>query len=117
MPTAAGCLVAVGARVEGRPAHRHLGHDRRCRRQSLSLATGRHTGVPRNLTNNVDPLKYLIPEEQMELYRWALLRVAGGHYRDLLAAYDKLRAAGYWAELEASEVSPGRSTARTTRTT
>lgn len=58
---------------------------------------------PITLARSRDPLKYLISEETMESYRWAILRVAGGHYRDLLAAYEKLRAAGYFAELEASE--------------
>lgn len=58
---------------------------------------------PITLARSRDPLKYMITEEQMEAYRWAILRVAGGHYRDLLAAYEKLRAAGYFAELEASE--------------
>lgn len=96
-------LVAVGARVETRQPIAISGMS--------GVAAGAHyhmqrcdtTAFPRNLINNVDPLKYLISEEQMESYRWAILRVAGGHYRDLLAAYEKLRAAGYFAELEASE--------------
>jgi hypothetical protein len=96
-------LVAIGDRViTGQPiaisgmtgvaagAHYHM-------------QRGDTTAFPRNLTNNIDPLKYLISEEQMDNYRWAILRLAGGHYRDLLAAYDKLRVAGYFAELEASE--------------
>lgn len=58
---------------------------------------------PVDIARSRDPLQYLISEETMESYRWAILRIAGGHYRDLLAAYEKLRAAGYFAELEASE--------------
>lgn len=96
-------LVAVGERVQtGQPiavsgmtgvaagAHYHM-------------QRGDTTAFPRNLTNNIDPLKYLISEEQMETYRWALVRISGGPFRPMLDAYSKLHASGYFAELEAVE--------------
>lgn len=97
-------LVAIGDRViSGQPiavsgmtgvaagAHYHM---QRCDT----------TAFPRNLTNNIDPLQFLATEEEtMESYRWALVRISGGPFRPMLDAYERLRAAGLFAEAEAIE--------------
>lgn len=80
-----------------------------------SGATGQVTGphlhfqlcdspaFPVDIRRSRDPLKYLISEEQMESYRWALVRISGGPFRPMLDAYERLHAAGLFAELEAIE--------------
>jgi len=57
-----------------------------------------------DLADSADPLQFLATEEeQMESYRWALVRVSGGAFRPMLDAYAKLHGAGYFADLEAIE--------------
>lgn len=58
---------------------------------------------PVDIRRSRDPLKQLITEETMETYRWALVRLSGGPFRPMLDAYDRLRAAGFFAELDGSE--------------
>jgi murein DD-endopeptidase MepM/ murein hydrolase activator NlpD len=54
---------------------------------------------PTDIGRSRDPLAYLITEEQMENYRWALVRVATGPFRPMLDAYTRLDAAGYFTEI------------------
>lgn len=58
---------------------------------------------PTDIGRSRDPLAYLIPEEQMETYRWALVRIAGGPFQPMLDAYERLRTQGFFAELDAME--------------
>jgi len=58
---------------------------------------------PVDIGRSRDPLKQIITEEQMESYRWALVRVSGGAFRPMLDAYTKLHASGYFTDLEAIE--------------
>jgi hypothetical protein len=50
-----------------------------------------------------DPLNYLITEETMEAYRWALVRLSGGPFQPMLDGYEALRRGGFFAELDAIE--------------
>lgn len=58
---------------------------------------------PVDIRRSRDPMNQLITEEQMESYRWALVRISGGPFRPMLDAYERLRAAGLFAEAEAIE--------------
>lgn len=78
---------------------------------ATGLVTGPHLhwqlcdspSFPIDIARSRDPLKYLITEETMESYRWALVRVAGGPFRPMLDAYTKLHAAGFFVDVEAIE--------------
>lgn len=58
---------------------------------------------PIDIGRSRDPLAYLISEETMENYRWALVRISGGPFRPMLDAYERLRENGFFAEAEAIE--------------
>lgn len=58
---------------------------------------------PIDIGRSRDPLANLITEETMESYRRALRRIAAGPFIPMLDAYERLRAAGQFAELEAVE--------------
>ena len=45
-------------------------------------------------------------QEDDEMERWALMRLAGGPFRPMLEGYEKLSAKGYFAELDALEGKP-----------
>lgn len=49
-----------------------------------------------------DPLAYLVTEDD-PMHRWSLLRLAGGPFQPMLDGYERLRAAGFFAELDAGE--------------
>lgn len=78
---------------------------------ATGLVTGPHLhwqlcdsqSFPVDIARSRDPLAYLITEEQMETYRWALVRISGGPFRPMLDAYERLRAAGFFADAEAIE--------------
>lgn len=78
---------------------------------ATGLVTGPHLhfqlcdspAFPVDIRRSRDPMQQLITEEQMESYRWALVRISGGPFRPMLDAYERLRAAGLFAELEAIE--------------
>lgn len=61
------------------------------------------TTFPLDISRSRDPLTHLITEEQMEAYRWALVRLSGGPFQPMLDGYEALRRAGYFAELDANE--------------
>lgn len=62
---------------------------------------------PVALARSRDPLKYLISEETMESYRWGLTNLLERPWWEIVAIYDKLRAAGLFAAVEAAEGVPG----------
>lgn len=91
----------------------------RGQRIGLSGATGLVTGphlhwqlcdspsFPVDIARSRDPLKYLISEETMESYRWGLTNLLERPWWEIVAIYDKLRAAGFFAAVEAAEGVPG----------
>ena len=96
-------LVAVGERVRTGQSIAISGMSGVAAGAHYHMQRGDTTAFPRNLTNNIDPLQYLITEEQMEAYRWALVRLSGGPFQPMLDGYEALRRGGFFAELDAIE--------------
>lgn len=100
-------LVAVGDRVRAGQPIAVSGMTGVAAGAHYHMQRGDTTAFPRNLTNNIDPLKYLISEETMESYRWALTNLLERPWWEIVAIYDKLRAAGFFAAVELAEGVPG----------
>lgn len=100
-------LVAIGDRVIAGQPIAFSGSTGVAAGSHYHMQRGDTTAFPRNLTNNVDPLKYLLTEEQMDNYRWGLTNLLERPWWEIVAIYDKLSAAGFFAAVEAAEGVPG----------